>query len=219
MHILVADDHVFVREALESLLRRNIEGLETTAVGDFSEAIEAVATKRFDLLVLDYHMPGEIPFDGFQRIREQAPALPIVVVSGVADSADVIRLIQAGARGFIPKTQTGDVLISAVNVILAGGTYLPAEFIGATTSPPAEIRAAPPPTGKPCDFDLTPRETEILGHIAAGLSNKEIARKIGVQEVTIKFHSRQIFRKLGARNRTHATMLALESGLVGKAQP
>ena len=219
MHILVADDHVFVREALESLLKRNIEGLETTAVGNFSETIEAVAAQRFDLLVLDYHMPGESPFDGFRQIREQAPALPIVVVSGVADSEDVTKLIQAGARGFIPKTQTGDVLVSAVNVILAGGTYLPTEFIGATAPPPAATPIVPLSTREPRDLDLTPRETEALGHIASGLSNKEIARKIGVQEVTIKFHSRQIFRKLGARNRTHATTLALESGLVGKNQP
>jgi DNA-binding NarL/FixJ family response regulator len=123
------------------------------------------------------------------------PATRLVVISGTAHPEDARAVIQLGARGFLPKTLSGKVIVAALRLVASGGTYLPAEY---SSAPPASAATPKRPDG------LTPKQAEVLSNLAAGKSNKEIGRVMGLQEITIKLHVRAIFKKLGVRNRVEA---------------
>lgn len=193
--ILLADDHDLVRETIAAFLMR--DGLHhVVPVGDLAAAEAAVELEGFDLILLDYRMPGMEALDGLGRIAARHPEIPVALISGAAGGEVARQAVDLGAAGFLPKTLAPDALIEAVEMLMAGATYLPDDAL-ATAS-----------------HGLTPREVEVVRGIAAGKSNKEIARDLGVQEVTIKLHVKTLSRKLDARNRTHAAMRARDIGLV-----
>jgi two-component system, NarL family, nitrate/nitrite response regulator NarL len=195
MRILLADDHPLFVEALQALIERSLPGHSLTVVSDLPQAHRALATApRYDLAILDLHMPGANGFAGIERTLAQFPQTPLVVISGDATPAEVQRALELGARGFLPKTLAPNVMTAALQVLVSGGTYVPAEY--------AQGRSA---ATEPLVAGLTPRESEVLALLAAGRSNKEIGRELGLQEITIKLHARNIFRKLGVRNRVEAT--------------
>lgn len=197
--LLLADDHDLVRETISDYLR--LRGGH--AVDRASSLDEALALCRagatFDLVLLDFAMPGMDALDGLARMRAQV-CCPVAILSGIAPPEVARRAIRAGAAGFLPKTLSPRALIDAVDLMLAGGTFLPPG--------PAASDAAPGP-----DVALTGRERDVLRGLSAGKSNKEIARDLGIQEVTVKLHLKTLSRKLGARNRTHAAMLGRDLGL------
>ena len=194
MRILLADDHPLFADALRVLIERNLPASALTVVPDLDAAVRALAAGTpYDLAILDLHMPGANGFEGIERIRARSPDMPFAVISGAATPADVSRALQLGARGFLPKTLPPHVLAAALQVLAAGGTYVPANY--AATQP------QPAPAGVP---GLTPREAEVLTLLAAGRANKEIGRALDLQEITVKLHVRNIFRKLGVRNRVEA---------------
>jgi two-component system, NarL family, nitrate/nitrite response regulator NarL len=196
MRILLADDHPLFIEALKTLIERSIPSSNLTTVADLESAHRALAgEERFDLAILDLHMPGSNGFEGIERTLARFPDTPLVVISGAATSDEVARAVALGAKGFLPKSLPSTVLAAALQVVAAGGTYLPADF--AQTSRPA----TPGPERVP---GLTPREGQVLTLLASGQSNKEIARALELQEITVKLHVRNIFRKLGVRNRVEA---------------
>lgn len=202
MHILLADDHPLFAEALRRLIERSMPASSLTTVGDLEGAHRALSgADRFDLIILDLQMPGVEGFDGVERTVALFPTVPLVVISGAATAANVARAIQLGARGFLPKTMPSNVLAAALQVVTAGGTYVPADYAQAQT------RTAELP-------QLTPREREILELLVSGRSNKEIARALDLQEITVKFHVRNVFRKLNVRNRVEATNAARRLDLV-----
>jgi two-component system, NarL family, nitrate/nitrite response regulator NarL len=159
---------------------------------------------EFALVILDLRMPGMDGLNGLRRMRERLPLVPIVIMSGGASHEDVRNAIDMGAQGFLPKTLTGPALVSAIRLIMAGEKFVPFGAIDA-------------PAGDPTDSDshapLTQREREVLQYLEKGWSNKEIARALELQEVTIKLHIRGICRKLGAKNRTQAALRAQEARL------
>jgi DNA-binding NarL/FixJ family response regulator len=165
----------------------------------------------FDLFLIDFHMPG-MSLAALSRFVETHPGVPIAVISGTADAADVRAAIQAGARGFIPKTASGTHLAHAIELLLAGGTSVPADLMlapGARETPAADAhRARPDWMG-----GLTAREFDVLRGVTRGLSNKEVGRELGLAEVTIKLHLRSIFRKMGARSRSDAAVIATKAGV------
>jgi len=202
MRILLADDHPLFAEALRLLIERSMSGSSLTIFGDLESAHRALAgPERFDLVILDLQMPGVNGFDGVERTLARFPTIPLVVISGAATAANVARAIQLGARGFFPKTMSSNVVAAALQVVTAGGTYVPADY--------AQAQARPPEVP-----ELTPREREILAQLVSGRSNKEIARALDLQEITVKFHVRNIFQKLRVRNRVEATNAARRLDLV-----
>lgn len=205
MRLLLADDHPLFADALRTLIAREFPAAELQVVADIGAAHAALARASFDLAILDLHMPGTTGFDGIERTLRQFPGTPVVVISGLARAADVARAIELGARGFLPKTLPAEVLAAALRVVISGGTYVPVDY--AQPAAASQAAAAEPPGGA-----LTPRELDVLRRLVTGKSNKEIGRELGLQEITVKLHVRNIFRKLGVRNRVEATNAAARLG-------
>lgn len=208
MRALIADDHPLYLDAARANLERNFPGTEIVEARSFDAALDqARCGGPFNIVLLDYFMPGINGAADVARMVAAAGGAPVAVMSGGATPADVGACIAAGAKGFLPKTLDAPMFAAAVNMILIGGSYVPVEFAGAAVQ---AAGAAPAADGR----ELSAREIEVLGMIVAGASNKEIARKLEIQEVTVKLHANRIFNKLGVRNRAQAAVKALEEKLV-----
>ncbi|PTV97626.1 LuxR family two component transcriptional regulator [Rhodobacter aestuarii] len=196
MKLLIADDHDLVRDAIAALLRSG--GCEEVDVaGNLSEALEEVAARGpFDLVLLDYDMPGMDGLRGLTEMKRQYPDQAVAIISGVARPAAAREALDEGAIGFVPKALPARSIIGAVTLMASGSVFAPFDFLKQDDAPTMG--------------GLSPRETEVLRGICAGRTNKEIAREMDLQEVTVKLHVRTLTRKIGARNRTHAAMIARE---------
>jgi DNA-binding NarL/FixJ family response regulator len=211
MRILVADDHPLYREALRTQVERlfpDVTIVEFPSLEDVMR-LEASQADPYRLFLLDYHMPG-MTADALKSLVRTFPEVPIAVVSGTANRADVRAVIQAGARGFIPKTANGDYLSHALQLLLAGGTSVPADLV-------REEEAAPATAANLSQVQwmsaLSVRELDVLRQVARGLSNKQIGRELDLAEVTVKLHLRSIFRKIGARTRSEAAVIATKANI------
>ena len=197
--ILLADDHDLVRETIADYLRAK-GGFEVHSANTLDQAIEINRSHGpFGLILLDYSMPGMDALSGLARMKSRA-GCPVGILSGMAPPEVAQRALKSGAAGFLPKTLAPQSLISAVRHMLAGETYMPLDFLAQIDTTSASV-------------NLTPRERDVLRGVSEGKSNKEIARDLDIQEVTVKLHVKTLSRKLGARNRTHAAMLARDMGL------
>jgi DNA-binding NarL/FixJ family response regulator len=208
--IALADDHPIVRAALRSALA-GLDG-ETR----FVEAIDAssaldLATSRsdLDLMLLDLHMPGVRGTATVRAVREAAPSLPLAIVSADEDATMVAELLRMGVCGFIPKSDSGSVIVSAVRLILAGGIYVPPRLLGERSVPDS---SASGPVIHADVLGLTARQMEVLRLLGRGLTNKHIARELGIAEGTVKVHLLAVFRALDVRNRTAAVVAARRYG-------
>lgn len=194
--VLIADDHRMITEAVARLLERS-GGFETRVVGTLPEAIQALAGDTpYDLLLLDVRMPGMTGLESVQRVLARAGDTKVVLFSGEADRRFVAGAVDLGVRGLIPKTMPLKALTSALQLVLSGEVFMPA-----AGAPPAG-------SGAPDGTDLTELEIIILKLASDGATNKEIALHVNLSEVNVKMHMRAICRKLDAKNRTHAAMLA-----------
>lgn len=198
--LLLADDHGLVRETIADYLRSQ-GGYQVSSAGSLDEAMQIETDHGpHDLILLDYAMPGMDALAGMARMQEHA-GCPVAILSGTA-SADVARrALRAGAAGFVPKTLGPEMLIAAVNEMVGGGIYRPLDFLAESDDDASDVA-------------LTPRELDVLKGLSEGKANKEIARELEIQEVTVKLHVKTLSRKLNARNRTHAAMLGRDLGLV-----
>jgi len=206
--ILVADDHPLYREAVSAQVRRLYPHAAVDETASLDEALALVegTNAAFDLFLFDIQMPG-MSEAAVRRLVADFPSTPVAVMSGIANT-DVIRAhIRAGARGFVPKTATGEHFARAIQLLLAGGTSVPVDILQAPEGRDARNGAAP------WLAQLTPRELEVLKATARGLSNKEIGREMNLAEVTVKLHLRSIFRKIGARSRADAAVIATKAGI------
>lgn len=210
MRILVADDHKLVRDGLRPFLRELDAQAEIVDASSLDEAITVIQTTASpDLVLLDLMMPGMDGLTGLSRIKSLLPDRPVVIVSGYSSRDHVQAAVQAGAAGFIPKTVGGSAMVNALRLVLSGETYLPSSSFFEPSDPTGtgQPGAAPPP------FDrLSRREGEILAQLIEGRTNKEIAQVLNLQEITIKVHLRNVYRKIGAANRAQAVRIALQSG-------
>jgi DNA-binding NarL/FixJ family response regulator len=206
MRILVADDHPLYREAASTQIQRIFTNAAVDQVASLDELRALAEQARFDLFLVDFHMPG-MSVAAMARLVERFPETPVAMISGTAQRSEIRAAMQAGARGFIPKTATGDYLAHALKLLLAGGTSMPTEVLL------SDETAAPVPGEDAAWMSLlTVREQEVLRGVARGLSNKEIGRELGLAEVTIKLHLRGVFRKMGARSRSDAAVMATKAG-------
>lgn len=205
MRVLIADDHPLYLSAVhDQVVKLFPDAVIVTAPG-LPQALSILDdAERCDLVLIDYSMPGMDGTTGVRVAVAAAGGAPVVVMSGIADHEEVRLCIGGGARGFLPKTLEGKVFASALHVILAGGSYIPAEMFCAAGPTAAPELAA---DGELAAADLTERERSIMDMVVGGKSNKEIARQLNLREVTIKVQLTHIYRKLGARNRAQAAML------------
>ncbi|MDF1627507.1 MAG: response regulator transcription factor [Parvibaculaceae bacterium] len=204
---LIADDHWLVRQGLRQTLAVLGDGLNIHDAGTYDEVFSLLADdqKHFDLLLLDLSMPGATPEEALVRIRHEAPAVPLVVVSANEDPAIIRRIIDSGAAGFVPKSSPPSILVSALQLVLAGGIYVP----------PVALEANTPATAA----TLTDRQSQVLDLLAEGAPNKIIAARLGLALPTVKIHVAAVLRRLSARNRTEAVQEALRLGLVQPPRP
>lgn len=204
MRIVVADDHPLYREAASAQIAQLYPGARIDQVGSFDELrlLTAQPTVAFNLFLLDFRMPG-MSLSAVTEIVKQYPAVPVAIISGTALRSDVRQILACGARGYIPKTATAEYLEKALKLLLSGAMSVPADALRDEGN-----TAAPDWVGL-----LTPRELEVLKRVVRGLSNKEIGRELDLAEVTIKLHLRNVFRKIGARSRSDAAVMAVKSGL------
>ena len=216
MRILIVDDHRLFRAGVSLLLSNIYDGVHVSEAKDIDTALERLDDDgAFDLVLLDLAMPGMEDLDGLRRVRERIPDTPVVMLSAVEEGRDVMRAIQMGARGYILKSASEQVLQHAISLALSGETYIPA---GVFLDSDGRLFA---PDGGPGDgigsdnplSVLTARQKEVLVCMMRGSSNKEIARDLGLLESTVKAHVKAVLKKLGAANRTQASMLGTRYGL------
>ena len=207
--VLIADDHPLFREAI----REVVEGLFGADGGDLT-CLEATGVDELlalakdhddlDLILLDLFMPGAHGLSHLMMLRCRMPQTPVVVISSLNDAETVRQAIACGAAGFIPKSSPKDLIATALQVVFAGGIYLPRELLGEpdpAKERPTDTRSA---ADDPFSGPLTPRQVEVLNLVAEGKSNKRIAYELSISEMTVKAHVTAILRKLGVFSRAQA---------------
>jgi len=206
MRILIGDDHVLFREGLRRLLEQLKEGSVFIEASNFDEMLDLCGgNEKFDLILTDLRMPGWPGFSGIQALRERQPDGKVVVVSASEAHHDVRDALEHGAAGYIPKSSSVKIMLSALDLIFSGGVYVPATVLR-EGGDAAEARAAMPPADPALEQLLTQRQREVLERLREGKSNKQIAHELGLSEGTVKIHMTAIFKSLGVRNRTQAAM-------------
>lgn len=206
--LLIADDHPLFRAALRGAASEAAEDVNTCEAASLEEVL-AILEKHpeIDLVLLDLHMPGNHGLAGLAAIRAQFPAVAVVLVSANEDPQIIRRALDHGAAGYIPKSAGLEELREAIRTVLACEEWLPPALRPAV----ARARSAPGDTDLAARLaSLTPQQFRVLALVAEGLLNKQIADRLDVQERTIKAHLSAIFEKLGARNRTQASVILRE---------
>lgn len=210
MRILLVDDHTLFRSGLEELLERR--GIEVVgAVGSGEEGCSVVERDAPDVVLLDLRMPGLDGLATLSRMLALRPGLAVVILTTSHEEHDLIAAVRAGARGYLLKDMEPEELVSRLSEVREGGTVVAPEMAGILAK---VVQGESPETGGRSPFSiLTRREREILCHLAAGQSNKVIARELGISDGTVKLHVKSILRKLEVHSRVEAAVIAVERGL------
>jgi DNA-binding NarL/FixJ family response regulator len=201
IRILLVDDHFIVRTGLVSLLSTEPNLVVVGEAADGDEGIRLFEFHRPDLMLIDLRMPGKGGHEVSRHIRKLAPEARILMLSGYEGDADIQAALEAGVRGYVFKSATGEELIPAIQAVAAGRRWIPQNVaarlkLGSTFEP------------------LTARELEVLGQLASGQANKEIADTLGISEHTTKGHLKSILGKLRVADRTQAVIAAVQRGLI-----
>jgi two-component system, NarL family, nitrate/nitrite response regulator NarL len=218
MKVLIADDHALLRDGLKPFVSKVEDAVSILESCDYPSTHEIMATAKPDLVLLDLRMPGMDGTDGVLRLRRAFPEARIVIVTGWVTRSDVIEAMRLGVVGYLPKSLNGTAMLHALRLILCGVPYFPSEVLVADAAPALAAESSQPNERSPLSA-LTRREYEILTQLVGGASNKEIAKVLGLTEITIKSHLRNVFRKIGATNRTQAVALALREGVKAAVNP
>ncbi|MDB5366452.1 MAG: Response regulator containing a CheY-like receiver domain and an DNA-binding domain [Rhodospirillales bacterium] len=211
--LLIADDHPLYREAVRGQVERLVPGAVIDEAASLDEALAFEG--RYDLVLVDFQMPGMSIDAGVPLLVSTFPDASVAMMSGVARPREVRAALKAGARGFLPKTLPAAALAAALEILIAGGTYVPLETVLDEEGPEPSIPQVPLRAVPSWMEALSPRDRRILIALGGGLTNKEIARQLELAEVTIKVNLQQIFRKVGARTRSEAAVIAVRAGLLG----
>lgn len=214
MRVLLIDDHALVRKGLEALLQSR--GTEIAgSIGSGKEGISLAKELKPDIILLDINMPEMNGLETLQRLRKEGIEIPVLMLTMSREEKDLEGALRAGAQGYLLKDMDPEELVPALNDALQGKNVVAKELIGSLTRIVQGQSATPEKPDEVADAlsELTPRETEILGHIAEGKSNKVIARELDISDGTVKLHVKSILRKLGMHSRVEAAVMAVQSGL------
>lgn len=212
LRLLVVEDHVLVREGLVQTLRQLATDVSVHEAADCDEArAELDRDSGFDMILLDLGLPGLDGLSFLGTLHKRFPNVSVVILSAYDDAHTVSKAMKSGAAGFVPKTYSSDQLLSALREVLAGGTYVPGRV-----SPGSAAPLPGSPIGayfEPSEFGLTERQAEVLGLMASGKSNRDIANLLGLSEGTVKIHMTAIFKALGVSSRTQAMVVIARQGI------
>lgn len=219
MRVLLIDDHALVRKGLEALLQSR--GVEIAAsVGSGQEGLEKARKLKPDIILLDMKMPGMTGPETLQALRASNIETPVLMLTMSREEHDLAEALRSGAQGYLLKDMEPDDLVPALNSAMTGDNVVAKELIGSLTrivqgKTTDQELSSEEPEGL---SNLTPRESEILVHIAEGQSNKVIARELDITDGTVKLHVKAILRKLGVHSRVEAAVIAVESGMNKKVR-
>jgi len=232
MKILIADDHELFLKGLEFILQENLQNIEITTAQNYTEIFSRLQQDNlFDLVITDLAMPGANWLDAIKKIHTAFPDTPIIIISAVFDKTILQQTLDIGVSGYIPKTASNNLIISAINLVLAGGVYIPHELLYSVqnNSSPATIQQQKEyisplktlekltaNTTEHTQKGLTERQIDIVRCIAEGLSNKQIAYKLNLTEGTVKVHITVILKILNVKNRTSAVIEAAKRGYISE---
>ena len=204
MQIIVVDDHALIREALLGVLKE-LEGSATVLEApNGRQALRLIGDNPgISLVLLDLNLPDRDGLALLEELGESHPAISVVVLSASQDRDKMMRALDLGALGFIPKSASRDVMVNALRLIFAGGIYIPPEIL--VRSEPSPESPAP---GSPADIGLSTRQAEVLVLMMQGKSNKAICRVLNLAEPTVKNHVTSILKALKVSNRTEAVVKA-----------
>jgi len=209
--LVLIDDHTLFRNGLYELLtRRNLDVVGMS--GNATEAVELVASTNPDITLLDLRM-GEVGgLEVLQSLRANHPDQKVIILTTSIEESDVLSALTLGADGYLLKDMDPDELVKRLHQVHSGDTVVAQEFTGllARAAVSKDSVVTPPDRNV---YKLTPREMDILSHIAKGESNKHIAGELGIVDGTVKLHVRQVLKKLGVKTRVHAALLAVSEGL------
>lgn len=216
LRILIIDDHTLFRVGLEGLLTSR--GIEVVAsVGSGHEAQRLVDELNPDIILLDMRMPGINGLEVLTMLREKNESLPIVMLTTSTEENDLLKSLRSGAQGYLLKDMEPDELVLALREIVAGKTVV-APDLAPILAKAVQGKITEKEEKDDSPFSaLTPRETEILGLLAEGQSNKAIARNLGISDGTVKLHVKAILRKLNVHSRVEAAVMAVERGFNKKS--
>ncbi|MGA3008631.1 MAG: response regulator transcription factor [Terracidiphilus sp.] len=201
IRILVVDDHPIMRVGIAALIASSKEMEAVAQAGSGEEAIALHALHLPDITLMDLRLPGISGVETIRRIRSESPRARFIVLTTYAGDEDIFQAMEAGAAGYLVKGMPQEMLVNAVKRVHAGGRYLPPTMSQALAS-------------RMPDSSLSHREREVLGLMAKGNSNREIASNLGITEATVKCHVSVILGRLNASDRTQAVVIALQRGLI-----
>jgi len=223
MKILMVDDHALFRDGMRYVLQQLPEEVEIMEAGNFLDGLRlAMQHPELDLALLDLNMPGSEGPVSIRYFHQHYPHIPVVVVSGEEGRGYMEKVMNYGAMGFISKSSTAAVMLGALNLVMSGGIYIPEEMLRQHSEIGDNLIADNEYERESADrrrldtneYGLTRRQMEVLRHIAAGLSNRQIAEKVHLAEGTVKIHVAAVYQTLRVGNRMEAVRVAENLGLL-----
>ena len=220
IRVLLADDQRVVREGLTLILDllEDVEVVETASDGE--QAVDLAERLSPDVVLMDLRMPRVDGIEAIRRLAASRPRIGVIALTTYADDASVLGALRAGARGYLTKDASAEQIAAAISRVASGEASLDeaiqTKVVAAVTAGAGAEPAATEPQRAELPDDLTAREAEVLGLIAGGLSNQEIAERLVVSPATVKSHVNHLFAKIGARDRAQAVGYAYRHGLVAQ---
>lgn len=217
MQIILADDHALVREGLKPFLEELADDVTVIEAESFDRAfVASQKTDDLSLVILDLNMPGMNGLAGVRQMMEANADVPVVILSGTCDQTLILKAFSLGVAGFVPKSAGSEVLLGALNLVMAGERFIPSQILlneeaAPTTADDTTLQVSDSEQVK----KLSKRERMVLELLVGGMTNKEIARNIELQEATVKIHVKNIYRKMGVANRAQAVRTAIQPDWTG----
>jgi DNA-binding NarL/FixJ family response regulator len=206
IRILVADDHPMLREGLVAVLGTQPDFEVVSEAADGSEVVRLAERLKPDVILLDLEMPEMDGVAALEKLRDAGSAVQSIVFTAYDTDERILGALRAGARGYLLKGASRTEIFEAIRTVHAGGSLLQPVVTGRLLDHMSREQTSPEP--------LTPREFEVLGLLALGLTNREIAGRLFISERTVKFHVSSLMHKLGAENRTETVTIAAQRGLI-----
>jgi DNA-binding NarL/FixJ family response regulator len=214
MKFLIIDDHVLIRQAMHGVLKKLRRDAIILEASNWHAAKKEIADHPdLNLVILDLTLPDEDGFEALAQLRETRPSIPVVVVSALQDRANVMKALDMGALGYIPKSAESDVMLGALRLVLSGSIYIPPAILNRDKASLTMPVLPAADQNRVSLADLTERQLDVLALVMEGKSNKFICRTLNLSDSTVKGHVMKIFKVLKVSNRTEAALAANELGL------